>query len=194
MDSPLSFIRDGRAEAPEYKLAANTELTATLQGWARRPPYGQTLGATYLHKYKQDVVAMYNAGAVTSSKKMSPAQMREELQRRHPGIFRIPSRAELRSCISALKQKAKKQGVKVVAVNVIGSGPPRRGRQSVMPQAVSDYIVNMVKDDNSIKPKPGLAIVRKQFPQLSQEVTDKMIKSKISAGKQLLEKKAKSLT
>ena len=136
MDSTLSFMRDGREKAPEYKLAANTELKATLQRWVRRLPYGQTLGATYLHKYKQDVVAMYNAGAVTSSKKMYPAQMREELQRHHPGIFRIPSRPELRSCISALKPKAKKQGVQVVAVNVIGSGRPRWGRQSVMPQAV----------------------------------------------------------
>ena len=63
-----------------------------------------------------------------------------------------------------------------------------------MPQAVSDYIVNMVKDDNSIKPKPGLALIRKQFPQLPQQVTDKMIKSKISSGKQSLKKKAKSLT
>lgn len=64
-----------------------------------------------------------------------------------------------------MKQKAKKQGVEVVTLNAIGSGPPGRGRKSVMPQAVSHCIVNMAKGDNTIKPMPGLAIVRKQFLQ-----------------------------
>ena len=194
--SPQCHIRDGRAPAPEYQLAQHTVLAPRSQGWARRPPHGQTLGATYIHAYQRDVLRMFNRGAETSSRKTSPAQMREELKKLYPGRFCIPSRAELRTRISALYSKAKELGVKVLPLDSAtnSSAPRRRGRRSHLPAEVNKAIVAMVHADPAIKPTAGLEKIRDQFPDMEvDELTDRRIKSKVSAVKSNFKDRAKKL-
>ena len=50
---------------------------------------------------------MFQDGFVDKSRRRGPNRMREELIRRHPGAFDIPSEAEIRSAISRMMLQAK---------------------------------------------------------------------------------------
>ena len=178
------YIRDGRKPAQEYELAKDTVLKPRKQGWARRPRYGETRGATYLHSFRKEVVELFNAGVVNKSLKMGPAQMRQEIQLKHPGRFSIPSRSELRTSISALFAKSKASKGGVIDPNSLKSGPTRRGRKSALLPEVAEFIVDTVKQNRFLKPREVLLMVRQKFQTQSvQNVPDKMIKSKVSATK-----------
>ena len=127
---------------------------------------------------------MFNAGVVNKSLKMGPAQMRQEIQQKHPGRFSIPSRSELRTSISALFAKSKASKGGVIDPNSLKSGPTRRGRKSALLPEVAEFIVDTVKQNRFLKPREVLLMVRQKFQTQSvQNVPDKMIKSKVSATK-----------
>ena len=176
-------IRDGRLDAPEYQLSRTTSLPARPQGWGRRPRHGETMGARYLPEFVQDVTAFFNRGACKSSLKMGPAQMREELKRKYPSRFSIPSRAELRTCISALFMKAKNSSPRMVGTNRQISG--RRGRRSLLPDAVRNFVTRLIEANPGMKATEPLKRVRAQFPDLPPEATDSRIKNRIANAKLL---------
>lgn len=192
IESPQFHIRDGRDDAPEYERARNTQLSGRLQGWARRPAAGNTLGATYMHKYVRDVTEMFNAGVEMSSRKMSPAQIRHALQQRYPGVMCLPSHSEIRTRLSVLFLQSKANGHGVVPMDqtMNSAQPVRRGRKSRLPYEVGQFIEAMVKENPGLKPTEGLRQVREKFPNLDETATDKRIKSKFNSAKVRLKKVA----
>ena len=76
-------------------------------GWAIRPKIGDLYGKKYIEKYSAEIVQMFQDGFVDKSRRRGPNRMREELIRRHPGAFDIPSEAEIRSAISRMMLQAK---------------------------------------------------------------------------------------
>ena len=176
-------IRDGRLDAPEYQLSRATSLSARPQGWGRRPRHGDTMGARYLPEFVQDVTALFNRGACKSSLKLGPAQMRDELKRKYPSRFSIPSRAELRTYISALFMKAKNSSTGMVDSNRQISG--RRGRRSLLPDTVRGFVTQLINANPEMKAAEALKRVRAQFPDLPLEATDSRIKNRIANAKSL---------
>ena len=127
---------------------------------------------------------MFNSGVITSTSKIGPAQMREELRRRYPGKFSIPSQQELRSKVSTLFMASKAIGGQPVPIpDETHVRKPRRGRKSTLPDAVSSFLLGAVKQIPTLKPQHGLEQVRAKFPDLPTLVTDKQIKAKVSAIK-----------
>ena len=192
--SQLVVHRHGHDDAPEYEEARAYKLKSRARGWGRRPHHGDTLGATYLQKYEREVVEMFNSGVFSSTSKIGPAQMREELRRRYPGKFSIPSQQELRSKVSTLFMASKAIGGQPVPIpDETHVRKPRRGRKSTLPDAVSSFLLGAVKQTPTLKPQHGLEQVRAKFPDLPTLVTDKQIKAKVSAIKANLKKLSKRL-
>jgi len=154
IQSNVVAIRDGTECAPEYAQACNQLVKPRPVGWARRPRHGDTLGAKYVFRYEHEITEMFNAGVVTSAKKRGPAQMREELQRRHPGVFSIPSITAITQKVSALLKASKDKGGTVIQLSPENDiTRPRRGRLSVLPHDLIGFLRTAVEDEPDIKPQ-----------------------------------------
>ena len=91
---------------PEFKVP---ERFVRKIGWARRPQRGKMYGKKYLKKYKSEIREWFLEGAKDSTKKMGPGIMLEQLRRKYPGTYRLPSFVELQSYIGQLF-KLQKEG------------------------------------------------------------------------------------
>ena len=183
IQSNVVSIRHGTADAP----ARQQTLKPRQVGWARRPAHGDTLGASYLHRYEHEVVEMFNAGVMKSTAKRGPAQMREELKLRHPGVFAIPSLAALTRKVSTLFKASRDNGGTVVGLPAENGSTttrrPRRGRPSVLPNDLIEFLLAAIARDPTVKPAQLLKLVRDRFQDLDEVVTDQKIKSKVSSIK-----------
>ena len=56
---------------------------------ARKPPRGETFGATYIREFQDRIAEMYQLGNVDKNAKVSPTQVAEQLKREHPNRFRL---------------------------------------------------------------------------------------------------------
>lgn len=187
IDSHDVSIRDGHDNMKEYDLASNTVTKPRSLGWARRPPWGKQYGAKYMHLYAQEVRELFNRGVADSSKKMGPAQMLEELKRKHPGKYSVPSESEIRTEISVLFGKQEKAGGENED-STEHTATRKRGRKSKLPVAIQEYLQELASTTNPIKPSAAVAKVREKFGQLIQatdesQVTDDQIKTKFSSLK-----------
>jgi hypothetical protein len=61
-----------------------------------------------MKKYRAVVVELFEKGVEHSCNKMSPAQMREEIEQRHPGFYCYPPESKITKCVSALYDAQKK--------------------------------------------------------------------------------------
>lgn len=185
IQSNIVVIRGGTEDAPEYAKARNHVLQPRPVGWARRPQHGDTLGATYILRYEREITEIFNAGVIKSAEKRGPAQMREELRRRHPGLFSIPSVTKITQKVSALFQVSKDNGDTVIEVPTENCmvRKRRRGRPSVIPDDVAEFLRAAVEREPNIKPAHLLRVARDRFPDIAEAVTDNKIKSKIGSIK-----------
>ena len=73
-------------------------------GWARRnkSSSGKLYGASYLHKYKDDIKKFFDEGKADSSNKMNPAMMEEKLRIMYPNKFSLPRETEIKQAIGTL--------------------------------------------------------------------------------------------
>jgi hypothetical protein len=109
-------IRDGKVEMPEYSITKGWDVTHEElfleQGWARRPNRGGEdgmYGKQYItDRYREVIVECFERGRKVSSDKMGPAQIREEIENRFPGLYRYPADSEITKAISALFDRQKK--------------------------------------------------------------------------------------
>ena len=121
----------GDSSPEEFKMVPQgfsvpKEFVRTV-GWARRPQRGKMYGKKYLKKYKNDILTWFLAGAVDSTKKMGPGVMLEQLKRKYPGVYRLPSFVELQSFIGQLF-KLQKEGKLDMEAGIVSRGQTRRGR------------------------------------------------------------------
>jgi hypothetical protein len=110
-------IRDQKDAMMEYEMAKASRVSDSClfrsQGWARQEALDDDAwgmyGATYMNeKYRAVVVELFEKGVEHSCNKMSPAQMREEIEERHPGFYCYPPESEITKCVSALYDAQKK--------------------------------------------------------------------------------------
>jgi hypothetical protein len=109
-------VRDGKVEMDEYSIAKGWDVAGEElfrpQGWARRPIRGGEdgmYGKQYItDQYRELIVECFERGRKVSSDKMGPAQIREEIENRFPGLYRYPADSEITKCISALFDRQKK--------------------------------------------------------------------------------------
>jgi hypothetical protein len=123
-------IRDQKDEMAEYGMAKASRVSDSClfrsQGWARRDALDDDAwgmyGATYMNeKYRAVVVELFEKGVEHSCNKMSPAQMREEIEERHPGFYCYPPESEITKCVSALfdAQKKANKGKKTKTTKIL---------------------------------------------------------------------------
>ena len=84
------------------------------QGWAQRDCLddddGSLYGADYMNDdYRVIIEELFNRGVERKWEKMSPAQMREELEARRPGYYTYPPESEITKLVSSLFDTQKKQ-------------------------------------------------------------------------------------
>ena len=185
--SSATSIRNAYDHHAEYDLGQHAADLDFPIGWARRPAHGEMYGATYIDPYAQEVVRCFNRGVRTKSEKMSAAQIREGLQVAHPKKYSLPTELEIRKRLSVLFAASKKAGGNEVSADT--TAPKRRGRPSVIPDDVVQFIEELLQTTPTLKPKEGLKLVREQFPDLQvpdldDKDLDKKIVSKISSLKQ----------
>ena len=109
-------VRDGKVEMVEYSVAKGWDIPSEElfrpQGWARRPNRGGEdgmYGKQYItDQYREVIVECFECGRRVSSDKMGPAQIRELIENRFPGLYRYPSDSEITKTISALFDRQKK--------------------------------------------------------------------------------------
>jgi hypothetical protein len=110
-------VRDGKVEMVEYSVAKGWDVASEElfrpQGWARRPNRGGRedgmYGKQYItDQYREVIVECFERGRRVSSDKMGPAQIREEIENRFPGLYRYPADSEITKAISALFDRQKK--------------------------------------------------------------------------------------
>jgi len=167
-------VRDGKDAMEEYELAAGVKL-GLKAGWARRPPTGKMYGAKYISMYMTDIVNMFQAGVDDQSNKKGPSAMLEELRRRYPGRYSLPSESEITSAISSLLQKQKR-------------GAPLQSTSRGILRAFADDICRLLDQDPSLKPAEGLRRLKLMYTNDAGELpsdfpADGKVKSKISATK-----------
>jgi hypothetical protein len=204
-------VRDGRADMPEYELAAGIATLPRPRGWARRPRHGHQYGATYMSMYEEEIRRLFERGAETSSEKVGPAQMLEILKQRHPGRFSLPSESEIRSQISKLFAQAKKRKATSFGAHSASGAAPRpqgpgranpsgrRGRPSKIPANVLDFIEAVHHEKPSSKASEALVRVRNEFGKSIQDteggtVTDNQIKAKFNNVKQAAQRQHQAQT
>ena len=71
---------------------------------------GDYYGKKYIAPYKDTLKILFNAEKEDDSRKMNADQMREALERKHPGVYTLPSSAEIDAFISQCIQADKSQG------------------------------------------------------------------------------------
>ena len=76
--------------------------------WAVRPTRGNTLGRNFLGPYKDDVRRMVERGCLDKGKKMSSAQIKEQLKAIYRSRYDIPSMHHIASyvtvCLKAIRE------------------------------------------------------------------------------------------
>jgi len=91
------------------------------------------------------------------------------IRSKFPGASAAITDAMIKNKISSIKAALRRKG----------KGGLRQSRAKI-PGEIAKFIEEMVKDDPGVKPLCGANAVRQQFPNLRSEVTDKMLKAKIS--------------
>lgn len=177
-------VRCATEDAPEYAEARQQTLSPRPVGWARFPEQGATLGASFMHLYEREVKELFNAAVVTPSPIRGPALMREELKRRHPGVFSIPSIAALRTKMNELSKTSTEDCRTVIEVAARSDmRRSRRGRPSLLPDELVEFLDFAIQHDDSIRTGRLLRVARERFPNMDDAVTDTRVKAKISAIK-----------
>lgn len=100
--------------------------------FSRRPARGQTYGATYIDKYRDDIKSMFERGEAVSTDKMSPALMLEKLQDKYKGRYSLPGENEIRTEIATLFQGSK---------NCDASVEDESSTRSKLPKVYEQFIV-----------------------------------------------------
>ena len=145
------LVRDKRSEFKEYKKAAEFVRPPLSHGWARKPPRGETFGATYIHDFQDQIVLLYQRGNKDKNAKVSLAQVAEILKRENPHRFRLPRSWAVQNAFNALGQNK--------------ANPQRRRRKGLQPE-VRNFVSNLVNNEPTITAKPALQKVLQQFPEL----------------------------
>ena len=102
----------------EYSIAQASDVPPDIlhrpQGWARRDclddDEGGMYGMDYMNdEYKAIITELFNRGVERKWEKMSPAQMREEIEARRPGFYTYPPESKITKQVSTLFDTQKKQ-------------------------------------------------------------------------------------
>ena len=84
----------------EFQSCSNFGMSSTLNwkaGWASRPKQGEKYGKKYIVNYRDDFKDMYEAGAGNAGRKRTQAMIWEDLQRKYPDRFDLPSENEIKT-------------------------------------------------------------------------------------------------
>lgn len=76
-----------------------TPASSFQRGWARRPRRSQVYGVQYSTRFGTDMEEMFSRSEETSSLKASAAILREELIKKYPGRYDIPSEFDIKQKI-----------------------------------------------------------------------------------------------
>lgn len=144
-----------------------------LQGWARRPKKGKMYGRRYVNEFREEIKRLFDRGEEEKSKKMGPGRMLEELRRKHPNRFDLPTENEIRQEISKLaacRKKASPQESTTIAA--------AQNEQKLQRAAQTKFINRLLDLNPQIMPTAALERFREEFPEC--HMTDGSVKSKVS--------------
>lgn len=79
------------------------------RGWALRPMRGCGLGANFVSPFPAHISVMFGEGEAENGKKVSAAQMRDEIKRLHPRRFDIRGTQHINAVIQALVRQRKQR-------------------------------------------------------------------------------------
>lgn len=112
----VDIIAPGGLDDQLVRVASDLDIdTSTLvnqpvlQGWARRPAKGKMYGAKYIREFESDIRELYERGAENKSEKLGAGRMLEELTKKYPHRYALPSESEIRTEISRLFSQSKKR-------------------------------------------------------------------------------------
>ena len=189
-DNNITIMIGSDETIPDYSRASNFEMSeefVRVRGWARRQPKGKMYGATYMNEeYKKICQACFYEGERDSSKKKGPSQMYEVLVQKFPHKFSIPTDCEIRSFISALIAKEKKEKNKEGSCN--DDTPTDTNNRTRFPTEYDDFIIEAIKeaiDDDKLdglKPATVLTQAKEYFKSMKKlKIKDKQIENRFKA-------------
>lgn len=152
------------------------ELPILKCGWARRAPNGKMYGVKYIRRYADGVRAMFEQGVVENGEKLGVGRMVEELQRRYPGHFDIPSESEVRAETSKLHTASRKRQLR----SQNDDGPPSKRRAT--PVEYAEFIEGIVATNPTIMPAKVVPLFRLKFGE-AEAFSDAQIRAKASSFK-----------
>ena len=176
-------------------LSVSRRLSHFKAGWARRPAHGEGYGAKYAQRFSDELLEMFRRGVTDKSCKMcrsficfwkgrseffdfaAAAAMVEELRRRHPDRFDIPSETEVSISISGMFKKWKDGNL---------DGPSTTSKRPRMCNPALHHITAIfVESRGTIKPAAAVLKLKQRLDPDATDgfPTDLQIKSKISAMK-----------
>ena len=100
------------------------------RGWARRLKKGKMYGEKYLGPYKDEIQSMFMRGNKDAKDRIGPAKMIEILKNKYPDRLTIPSEQEVRTYITSLVQKYKKDSTMTKKTGVVE--PYRSGLVAIL--------------------------------------------------------------
>lgn len=184
-----SYIQ--RSEAIQERALRSEPYETFKPGWALRPKQGTLYGKKYISKYAREICQMFEEGLRDKAMRMGPNRMLDELSRKYPNVFDLPSESEIRSAISQMMMQVN-TGKPIALGNA-------RGRKSTFP-LILDYIIRIDINSNiesmtSARMKPAMALPRikekynaeylQSYPISTDEFpSDLKIKQRFSALKQ----------
>ena len=186
-------IRDQKDEMEEYSIATASPLPSSMlnrkQSWARRDclddddDWGM-YGANYMtERYKVVTKELFENGVAHSSDKMSPAQMREEIENRYPGFYTYPPESEITKYVSALFDAEKKAKLK--------------NTKEKQPRKISEKVDKKIKELMDKHPdEKGAAIADRTFKHYQKKIpgcTGKDVLDRVNSLRQQERNKIKKL-
>lgn len=158
-------IHDGQEDMAEYQEAATFEAPPKRGGWGRRGMLDTLYGKMYMELYKEDVDEMFERGERDKSEKMSPAQMVEQLRRKYPGRYCLPSESEVQRYVSSLVQRKNNKKKKAKK----GEGDEVGDARYKMPIVVRMWLREYMAQNNfDVSPSKTADLTRTHFESLGE--------------------------
>lgn len=138
------------------QLCMSTHLQRTFSlHWSvmagHSTPIGQMYGVLYLNEFKSDIKQFFENGAASLTENMGAPEMVESLWEEYPKWYILVGENEVWSEILSLYQSSKK------------ANESDGLTKNVFPEPYSSILAMMVEDDENIKPKSAMELLKMEI-------------------------------
>lgn len=140
-------------------------------------------GAKYSSRFADDLEQMFRRGETKNSLKTSAGAMRDELLKKYPGRYGIPSEFEIKQEIQKILAPRKRSAMNALTGKAGEEElPPRAKRARLNPEYVG-FLDGLLSDNPSLKPAEGLRMFRPRYPDVADITDSQLFKVKLSSMK-----------